>query len=137
MATNAAKLLSCLSLTQWQCTKLPVVTGVADVPIVDRRSGHNSFLEQSNIVPTFFHHTRRNESPLYITSAQSLSPVSRSSVSSLIPRGIAYSSDIFTTVTLLITPFPIDRGTGYCFRSISLFVYMYLSFFLSFFVSLL
>jgi len=36
----------------------------------------------------------------------------------------------------IITPSPIHRGTGYCFRSISLFVCMYyLSFFLCFFVS--
>ena len=43
----------------------------------------------------------------------------------------------------IFTPFPIHRGTGYfgptgyCFRSISLFVWMYLSVCLSFFVSLL
>ena len=34
-------------------------------------------------------------------------------------------------------PSPIDRGTGYCFQSISLFVCLYVSLFLSFFVSLL
>jgi len=33
--------------------------------------------------------------------------------------------------------YPIHRGTGYCFRSISLFVYMFICIFLSFFVSLL
>jgi len=31
----------------------------------------------------------------------------------------------------IITPSLIDRGTGYCFRSISLFIYLYLCFFVS------
>ena len=41
------------------------------------------------------------------------------------------------TNIVLVTTSPIDRGTEYCFRSISLFVCMYLRFFLCFFVSLL
>jgi len=43
------------------------------------------------------------------------------------------------STALVITPSPIDQGTEYCFRSISLFIYlftcMYFSVLLSFFVS--
>ena len=38
---------------------------------------------------------------------------------------------IIIIIIIVITPYPIDRGMGYCFQSISLFV----SFFLCFFVS--
>ena len=52
---------------------------------------------------------------------------------------MAHSSRVVVfvvVVDVINTSSPIDQGTGYCFRSISLFVYIYLSFFLSLFVSL-
>jgi len=44
---------------------------------------------------------------------------------------------IIIMIMIIITPSPIHRGTGYCFQSISLFVYIFLCLFVYIFVSLL
>ena len=48
----------------------------------------------------------------------------------------ALLAEYFSVATMLIiTPSPIHRGTGYCFRSISLFISLFICIFLCFFVS--
>jgi len=48
---------------------------------------------------------------------------------------LSWSRSFLLIVCAVSTTSPTDRGTGYCFRSISLFVCLFLSFFLSFFAS--
>jgi len=71
---------------------------------------------------------------LFVSSTISNNQFSDASKSAQIPEPANNPTSPYNPqkiANLLITPSPIDRGTGYCFRSISLFVCMYLSFFVS------
>ena len=56
-------------------------------------------------------------------------------VFSLITYTRRYCNEACLLVGLFVTPSPIHRGTGYCFRSISLYLCLYVYIFLCFFVS--